>query len=63
MIPKVKILTEVDPADGRKFSEFYMEGNVLKVKLTAEFIVSREGSMKKSFTVYSAGYPRMASFH
>lgn len=63
MIPKVKILTDDDSTDGRKFSEFYMEGNVLKVKLTAEFIVSREGSMKKSFTLYSAGYPRLASFH
>ena len=63
MIPKVKLLIEVDPADGRKFSEFYMEGNVLKVKLTAEFIVSREGSMKKSFTLYSTGYPHLASFN
>jgi len=63
VIPKIKILTDVDSADGRKFSEFYMEGNVLKVKLTAEFIVSREGSMKKSFTLYSTGYPRQASFN
>jgi Tfp pilus assembly protein PilV len=63
MIPKVKILTEADSADGRKLSEFYIEGNVLKIKLTAEFIISRQGNMKKSFTLYSAGYPRMASFH
>ena len=63
MIPRVKILTEVDSTDGRKFSEFYMAGNTLKVKLTAEFIVSRKGSMKKSFTLYSTGYPRLASFN
>ncbi len=62
MIPRVTVLTEVDPADGRKLSEFYMEGNTLKVKLTARFIVSREGSMRKSFTLHSTEYPRLASF-
>lgn len=63
MVPRVKILTEDDPADGHKYSEFYMEGNVLKVKLKAEFIVSREGSRKKTLTLYSTGYPHLASFN
>jgi len=62
MIPRVTLLSGDNPVDGDKFSKFYMDGNVLKVKLTAEFPLPRDGK-KERLTLYSAVYPRLATFH
>ncbi len=43
-------------------SKFYMDGNVLKTQLTAEFSIVRSGT-KKRLTLYAACYPRLASFN
>ncbi|MDP2980740.1 MAG: prepilin-type N-terminal cleavage/methylation domain-containing protein [Candidatus Omnitrophota bacterium] len=50
-----------DPVTGLKLSKFYMDGNVLKTQLTAEFSIARSGTKKRS-TLYAACYPRLASF-
>jgi len=43
-------------------SEFSLSGNLLSIKLTAEFPLARADEAKQRLTLYSASYPRCASF-
>jgi len=42
---------------------FTMDGNLFRIKLTAEFPLSRQSEPKQCLTLYSASYPRCASFN
>jgi len=41
---------------------FTMDGNIFRIKLTAEFPIARAGETKERLALYSASYPRLASF-
>ena len=43
-------------------STFSMSGNLLRIKLTAEFPLARADETKQRLTLYGASYPRCASF-
>lgn len=60
MIPKVTLLFTDDPETSP--SKFSMDGNILNIKLTAEFPLARAGGTKERLTLYSACYPRLESF-
>ncbi|MFC1623875.1 hypothetical protein ACFL28_00940 [Candidatus Omnitrophota bacterium] len=62
MIPRVTLLTTNDPVSGERFSKFELDGGVLRIKLTAESLLIRGDNEKERLTIYSACYPRLASF-
>ena len=53
-----------DPVTHEQVSKFYLDAsnNMLKIQLTAEFSTARAGIKKRS-TLYTACYPRLASFN
>lgn len=57
---KVTFLS-TDLDSGAQLSEFSMDGNMLRIMLTAEFPTPRAGT-KQRLTLYSACYPRLATF-
>jgi type II secretory pathway component PulJ len=61
LIPKVKVLL-TDAVTGEQLSGFYLSGNVLTVKLTAESFTDRPIGEKERVTLFSSCYPRLASF-
>lgn len=63
MVPGVIILYSNDPLSGEQFSRFYLDGNTLRIKITAQFPLMRAGVTQEQKTLYGACFPRMASYN
>ena len=59
--PDESLGTQVDFVPGE--CEFAMVNNLFRIKLTADFPLPRQDEAKQRLTLYSASYPRCASFN